>query len=230
MRVKKFENHKILKLLMPTITSYISRHEPDKIISPASTKENYFIEILLGVNNITECLDQIYFSIDLLLRFRKNKDGIMNRHDYIIFMMENYYLRITSIFDRTLRLTNCLFEIGIPETECRESTIIKNNRIKGTEVEVSLKELKKFTDNYKQIRNTIAHSNTFEDRELYPIRDFYYLLDNGDPDNLKRYSHIYKTWTDNYIKNKKKELEKSADEIFELIKKYFDSLIPYIQK
>lgn len=230
MRVRNFENHQIIKLLMPTVRDFISRQAPDKITSPATTEEAFFIDTLTGINKITECLDQIYFSIELLSGFRKKKNSVMNRHDYVIFMIENFYLRITSIFDRALRLSNFIFEIGIPERECRESTIIKNNKIKGTEVETSLKALKKFSDNFKQIRNSVAHSNTFEDKELNPIGQYYYLLDNGDPDDLKRYSNIYKTKTDNYIRDKKNELIKSADEIYDLITKYLDSLAPYVAK
>lgn len=230
MRVKSFDNHKIIKLLLPTVTGFISRQKPDKITSQPSEKERFLIEIFIGISKITDCLDQIYFSIEMLSGFRKKKGNEMNRHDYIIFMIENFFLRITSIFDRTLHLTNFLFDIGIPERECKESTIIKNNKIKGTEVEKSLKDLKRFTDRFKPIRNKVAHSNAFEDKELYPIRDYYYLIDKGDPDNLRRFSHVYKTKTDKYIKDKKIELEKSADEVLILISNYFESITPYIEK
>ena len=230
MRVKNFEKHQSIKLLMPTVREFISRQEVDKITSTASKKESFCIDTLIGINKITECLDQIYFSIELLSGFRKKKDSIMNRHDYVIFMIENFYLRITSIFDRALRLTNFIFDIGIPERECRVTTIINNTKIKGTDVATSLKALKKFSDNFKQIRNNIAHSKSFEDKDLNIIGQFYYIIDNGDPDNLKRYSHIYKTRTDNYIKDKKIELNNSANEVYELITRYLDSLTPYINK
>ncbi len=214
---------------MPTVTDFISRQTPKEIISPASDKEKAAIEILMGINKITECLDQIYFSIEMLSGFRKKKNSKMNRHDYIVFMIEYFYLRITSIFDRSLRFSNLVFDIGLPERECRESTIIKNSKIKGTKVEESLKKLNKFTLNFKQIRNQVAHSDAFEDQELYPIRDYYYLIEDDNPGSLNNYKHIFKTRTDRYVHDKKNELTESAEQISDLIHDFFDSIVPYVE-
>jgi hypothetical protein len=125
MKTTGFDKHEIVKLIMPNVTDYMLRQAPDKILTKASLKETIAIEILLEVGKISECIDQIYFSINMLSGFRKKKKSIMNRHDYIVFMIENFYLRITSIFDRALHFTNLIFDIGLPEKECRESTIIK---------------------------------------------------------------------------------------------------------
>ena len=89
---------------------------------------NIICDILLYASNITECLDQINYTIDLLSGYKSKKDSTMNRYDYIVFILENFYLRITSIFDRILRFTNVVFEIGLPEKECKASTIIKNDK------------------------------------------------------------------------------------------------------
>lgn len=229
MRMIDFEKHKIMSLLMPTVTGFISRQTPQKIISPPSEKEHKIIDIFLGANKITESLKQIDFAIEMLSGYRKSVNKKMNRHDYIVFMIENFYLRITSIFDRALRFSNLVFEIGIPERECRESTIIKNDKIKGTSVEIALKEINKFTSNYNQIRNQIAHNETFKDKELFPIRDFLFLTETVNSPELEKFKYIYKTMTDNYIADKKKELKKSSEEIKKLTSDFFDSIVPFIE-
>lgn len=229
MRTTEFDKHRIITILMPTVTNFISRQKPDKIISPPSKEESKVIDIFLGVNKITECLDQINFSIEMLSGYRKKENNKMNRHDYIVFMIENFYLRITSIFDRVMRFSNLVFEIGLPERECRESTIIKNNKIRGTDVEVALKEINKFVSNFRPIRNEVAHADTFQDNELSPIRDFYFLIEQDDSDNLEKYKNIYKVRADKYIIDKKKELTESAEQIKKLTSNFFDSIAPFVE-
>jgi len=228
MRTGDFDNHDIIKLLMPVITDYMKRQTPEKIISQPTIKEKKAIEILFGINRITECIDQIYFSIEMLSGFRKKKNSIINRHDHVVFMIENFYLRTTSVFDRMLRFSNVIFDIGLPEKECRESTIIRNQKIKGTPVELALKKVDKLINDYKPIRNQVAHANTFQDDELPTIQEFYYLIDKGTPE-LKKYKHFYKLRANRYVNNKKEELIKSANQIKKATLEFFDSMVPYVK-
>lgn len=229
MKTTEFDKHKLVEFLVSTLHDYISRQQPTKIVSPLTEKESYANDILLSANNIIEC-SQIYFSIELLSGFRKKKNGKMNRHDYIVFMIENFYLRITSILDRSLRFANILFEIGLPERECRESTIIKNNKVKNTKVESSLKEINKFISKFKMTRNQITHSEGFYDKKLQSVATYYFLLETDEFDNFKKYDHIYKTETDNYIKGKKAELTDITVQIEKLVSDLFDNVYPIVIK
>lgn len=223
MKITKFDKHKLIEFLVATLHDYISRNNLTEIESPLTEKESHANDILLSANNIFECIDQIYFSIELLSGFRKKKNGKMNRHDYIVFMIENFYLRISSILDRSLRFTNILFEIGLPERECRESTIIKNRKVKNTKVEFSLKNINKFISKFKMTRNQIAHSVGFFDKKLEPVATYYFLLETDEFDNLKKYNHIYKTKTDNYIKKKKAELINITVRVEKLVSDLLDN-------
>ena len=90
--------------------------------------------------------------------------------------------------------------------------------------------MRKFNNGFKQLRNQVAHSDAFEDKELFPIRDYYYLIGETESKELKKFDHFYKRQADNYVQNKKKELKMLADEVTELITLYFDALLPFVDK
>jgi len=130
-------------------------------------RESYAIETLLSIGSIVSCVDQLYFSIDMLAGYRSSSTSDrMNRYDYIVFGIENYYLRLTSVFDRCLRLANVLFQLGLPERQCNNDSIIKNSHINGTAVAHALQELDKFTGPFRFHRNTVAHQASYKEKEL----------------------------------------------------------------
>lgn len=225
----KLENHQLYRYLIPISVKFISRQTPTEIISKPTIEELYIIDILHSTSKINECIDQIYFSIEMISGFRKRKNLTMNRHDHIVYMVENFYLRITSIFDRALRFCNSVFELGIPEKECRESTIIKNKKIIGTPIELSLRKLKKQIDKFRPIRNKVAHSETFRDEKLDTIESFYYLMELEDTEDIKKFGNVYKTDTDRYVKMKKQELREFAEEIDKIIVELYDSITPTVE-
>ena len=122
MKITTLKNHKVVNYITPISSQYIRRHDPDnKLIKVKPTNEELLaIDFLFSIGNIMECMDQLYFTVELLSGFRKRKNSLFNRTDYIIYMIENFYLRITSIHDRCLILTNKVFDIGLPDKECKD--------------------------------------------------------------------------------------------------------------
>ncbi|HOI33014.1 MAG TPA: Cthe_2314 family HEPN domain-containing protein [Bacteroidales bacterium] len=228
--LNRFEDLDFFKLLLPIMQNYISHQEFDKIITKQTIFEKYNIDVLLSASNITECLDQINHSIDMLSGYKSKKNSVMNRHDYIVFILENFYLRITSIFDRVLRFTNVVFEIGLPEKECKESTIIKNDKIKGTTLSSSMKKLDKYIEKYRYSRNRIAHSESYNEKRLADIQGFYIALESENNKDLERYKFFYKRIADEFVQEKKSELKNVADELEILLREFFDEITPYIKK
>ncbi len=226
MKVTQLKDHQLLKLASELSREYILKCDPVNSESDpyATKKQSYGIEVFLSVGNIISCIDQLYFCIDLLSGYRANSTPEkMNRYDYIVFGIENYYLRLTSVFDRSLRLANVIFQIGLPERECNNSTIVKNSHIKGTQVGAALKELDKFTGPFRFHRNTVAHQGTYSERDLDWLGSMYYLVEeDGD---LKNYKYSVKSQTDNYIMSKKDEFKESITNIEGLVNVYFDALL-----
>lgn len=226
--IKRFEKLDFFKTLLPILQNYISQQEHDKIVTKPTRFERYNIEVLLSANNITECLDQIHFSIEMLSGFKTKRGSLMNRHDYIVFILENFYLRITSIFDRVLRFSNIVFEIGLPEKECKESTIIKNDKIKDTPLYAILRKLNTFIDKYRYPRNKIAHSESYNEKKLEDIQGFYIVIESGNDKDLERYKNFYKRIADEYVVEKKNELSQITNELEKLLVDFFKEITPYV--
>lgn len=226
--IKRFEKLDFFITLLPILQNYISQQEYNKIVTKPTKFERYNIDILLSANNITECLDQIHYSIEMLSGFKTKRGSLMNRHDYIVFILENFYLRITSIFDRILRFSNIVFEIGLPEKECKESTIIKNDKIKDTPLYAVLKKLNAFIDKYRYPRNKIAHSESYNEKELADIQGFYIAIEFGNDQDLEQYKGFYKRIADKYVVEKKNELNQITDELEKFLIDFFNEITPYV--
>tara|TARA_R110002124_G_scaffold111876_1_gene265819 strand:+ start:926 stop:1645 length:720 start_codon:yes stop_codon:yes gene_type:complete len=208
------------------IIPYIKRCNLESGIAvTASPLEQYTLDCFKAVRSITDCMEQLHFSIELLSGYRTSTSpDSMNRHDHIVFAIENYYLRITSIYDRCLRLINILYNLGLPERDCKDSTIIKNTHVKGSNIETSLKALNKFTGKFRQFRNSIAHNETYsEDDKLQIIASYYFLEAKGVTDIIK-FKHLFKTETDKYIKDKKSEFNEHLVELEGLIVDFLNAV------
>ncbi|MCD6178478.1 MAG: hypothetical protein J7K39_01105 [Bacteroidales bacterium] len=229
MKVTILKDHSVIKYIQPYLISYIQKCGPENLkhVKP-SRKERTAFEIGFGLSSITECMDQLYYSVELIAGFRANiGHKLMNRYDYIIFSIENILFRITSIFDRCLRLTNRIYDIGLPDKECRINTIIKNNKIKGTKVGKCLNELNNFTSEFRKPRNEIAHANCFNDSQLNDMQSFYYLLQLNTPE-IEHLRNIFKIQADSYVATKKKEFLTQVIELERLVGNFFTSILPKV--
>jgi hypothetical protein len=227
MKLSKLKDHAILRAASDSVSAYISKchpTEPDK--DPKATrKESYAIETLLSLSSIVTCIDQLHLSVDMLAGYRdQSTPRKINRSDYIVFGIENYYLRLTSVYDRCLRLGNVVFQLGLPERECREATITNNVYIKGTSVAQALKGLDKFTNQFRFHRNTIAHESTYSEGELEKLGAYYYLIGEGEH-QLEKFRNLYKNRADKYIANKKAEFKKHIEELERLVEAFLNAIL-----
>ncbi|WP_201554648.1 Cthe_2314 family HEPN domain-containing protein [Psychrobacter immobilis] len=219
MKNSALDNLQVFNSANTVIIPYIKRCDLESGITvTASPLEQYTLDCFKAVRSITDCMEQLHFSIELLSGYRTSTSpDSMNRHDHIVFAIENYYLRITSVYDRCLRLINILYNLGLPERDCKNSTIVKNIHVKGSDIETSLKALDKFTNSFRQFRNSVAHNETYSvDDKLQIIASYYFLEAKGVTDIIK-FKHLFKTETDKYIKDKKSEFNADLVELESLI-------------
>jgi hypothetical protein len=111
MNITRIKDHKLVKEAYKTPREYLKKCDPSRseMDPPYTPKESYAIDVVMSISNVISCLDQLYHSIDMLAGYRQ-ANSKMNRYDYIVFGIENYYLRLTSVFDRCLRLTNIILD------------------------------------------------------------------------------------------------------------------------
>jgi hypothetical protein len=224
MKITILKDHRIIKTASAVSREYITKCNPDASGSdPLATKrESYAIEVFLATASVVSCIDQLYFSIDMLSGYRvSNAPKKMNRHDYIVYGIENYYLRLTSVYDRCLRLTNDIFQIGLPERQCNNESIVKNAHIKGSAVAKALTKIDKFTGPFRFHRNTVAHQKTYTEKNLSKLGSYYYLAEE-DPE-FEKYIYAFKKKTDDYVSEKKKGFNDNVVNLERLVKIFFDS-------
>ncbi len=229
MRIMKnsaLDNLQILKSINAVVVPYIQKCNLQRgTIVPANPLEQYSLDCFEAVRNVTNCIEQLDFAAELLSGYRSSTaPNSMNRHDHIVFAIENYYLRITSVYDRCLRLTNTLYQLGLSERDCKNSTIVKNTHVKGSDIETSLKTLDKFTNKFRQYRNSVAHNETYsEDDKLNMIASYYFLEEQGATEIIK-FKHIYKKETDAFIQSKKAEFKVHLTELEAIIIPLLDAV------
>jgi len=225
MKITRLKDHTILKAASAVSREYIAKCKTDNPEQdPSATKrESYAIETLRAIGEVVDCIDQLHLSVDMLSGYKSRRvPNRMNRYDYIVFGIENYYLRLTAVFDRCLRLANATYQLGLPERQCNNDTIIKNSHVKGTPVAKPLKELDKFTEAFRFHRNRVAHQATYSEKDLYPL-GAYYLLAEVD-DSWKRYHYRYKKQTDDFVTNRKAEFQRNVAKLENLVEAYLDAL------
>lgn len=230
MKITRLKDHAILKIASAVSREYMAKCSPDGTGSdPSATKrESYAIEVFLATGNVVSCIDQLYFSIDMLSGYRANSTPEeMNRYDYVVYGIENYYLRLTSVFDRCLRLANIVFQLGLPERQCNNESIIKNAHVKGTAVARALTELDKFAGPFRFHRNTVAHQSTYSEKDLDQLGSYYCLAEEDD--GFERYRDIFKRMTDNFVSGKKKEFKDHVVKLERLVEIYLDSVVSIIE-
>lgn len=228
MKITRLKDHSLLNLndRLADVREYIAKCDPCDPNSdpPATRREKYAIETFMSVSNIVSCIDQLHFSIGMLSGYRADSaPEKMNRVDYIVFGIENYYLRLTSVFDRCLRLANVIYQLGLPEQACNNDSIIKNNHVKGTPAAKTLKELDNFTSPFRFHRNIVAHHGTYFDNDINHLGSYYCLAD-GD-DGFGRYRHLYKNRTDDFVVEKKTEFKAGLVKLENLVESYFDDVV-----
>jgi hypothetical protein len=226
MKITQLKDHALLKAAAAVSREYMAKCNPDELANdPLSTrKESYGIETLLSIGNVVGCIDQLHFSIDMLSGYRSNSSpDKMNRYDYIVFGIENYYLRLTSVFDRCLRLANVIYQLGLPERQCNNDSIIKNSHVKGTPVAKALTELDKFTGPFRYHRNTVAHQGTYTEKDLDQLGSYYLIAEEDD--GFERYRCLFKKKTDDFVAEKKSDFKGQIVTLEGLVKEYFNAVL-----
>lgn len=160
-------------------------------------------------------------------------DGeLISRADYIAYQLENLYLRMGMITDRSLKLTNTVFRLGIPPRECRSHVVVDNEHVRHTPVRARLRALEKVVKPYRKVRNTIAHFKRYSDAELGEIEGYFILEKSNTPINsvVERFRHFYKTKADRYVEARRDELVPVVGALIQAVAKLFDALLPVFEE
>ena len=193
----------------------------NNLLCPKSKNDKYMATVFKMAGEICTIVDQLYFSSKLLGGYRKDNVAKMSRYEHIIYALENFYLRITSLYDRALRLINEVFKLGLEPRDCRRSTIQNNRNVKGfSDVYHALVAIDNFCTRYSQLRNTIAHHSTHHEEDLFSLG----AVGNFPDDKKKQFESFTKQQGDGFIMNKKVELTEAIKNVETLSENLLSSL------
>jgi hypothetical protein len=129
------------------------------------------------VHMLTWC-KQLHLSTELLTNFDYSKRIQASRADHLVFSIENYLIRLHSIYDRTLQLVNCVFHLCIADEHTSHAVIISNYKIQHRPpVVAKIKQLKKYLDSFAQERHTLLHRHSLTSDERLRRIEYLYMRD-----------------------------------------------------
>lgn len=170
----------------------------------------------------------VYYLSDFSYKKQAQEEGI-NRAKHLIYNVENYLIRLHSVYDRALQLTNSVFHLGVSEESVGHSVIISNMKVAKTDVKKLLKNLKKECEKRAQERHAIVHRESHREDQLRRLELFYMFdretweqrKDNTSFDGL---AHIRTQLMKDVVAEKKKEFSELNISIFEALENLFDGL------
>jgi hypothetical protein len=200
---------------------------------PWQADEEHVIRTLISAVELINVCDQMVHAVEFLSGFRARKtaaSGSLTRLDYMVYHLENYFIRVNMIMDRALQLVNAVFRLGIPEQECRFATVAKNEHVSLTQVAHCLRELEDILRPYRTHRNIIIHRRRYTDKGLERVEPFYILekadLNNQEDDFIDEYYPLYKHLTDQLVRTKKAEFSAYNQTVFAKVAELFVELLP----
>lgn len=166
-RNELFENH--LKLLVEP------KRAPNKL-------EYYKLDVGFSISQIFSWCQQLVNNIHFLRAKSPHstlKKYKITSYDLLIYHIENYYIRLQSLYDRLLNLTNALFLLGNSADNITHKIIIENSFVKLSKLDVDLRRINKIIrDHLGTKRNQIIHQEGYQDQKLRNL-EFYCLFIDG---------------------------------------------------
>ncbi|HPQ38473.1 MAG TPA: Cthe_2314 family HEPN domain-containing protein [Synergistaceae bacterium] len=200
---------------------------------PLTIQEEYLRTCLLVASQVSTACDQLHYAFAYLSGYKSRETfggEIITRSDYIAYQLENLYLRFFMIPDRSLRLTNEVFCLGLPPRECGARTVINNQHLRDTKVRKHLRAIEKKVEPYREMRNRIAHLARYDDPELGKV-EIYSILQKikkqRDEPFLESNHRLYKNKADLYISVKRKNLRPVINTLVCEVANFYDALLPH---
>lgn len=180
------------------------------------------------VHTLTWC-NQLDLAIEFLSNYDYSKKIEATRADHLIYNLENYLIRLNSVYDRVLQIVNAVFHLCVNEENVSHSIIVSNYKIQHrVNIFSSIKKIKKSLKDYAQARHTLIHKHSWQDLKLRKIELFYLntLDDPSQSDEWKtRLKQHRARFLGEYISEKKTEFKKINSSLAVLLSELFDLLL-----
>ncbi|UUZ76252.1 hypothetical protein LP414_33950 [Polaromonas sp. P1(28)-13] len=121
-------------------------------------------------------IEQLHQAVHFLSDFgyskRQKEEGIQRSH-HLIYNVENYLVRLQSVYDRLLQLTNAVFHICMSDELVNHGLIVSNLKVSRTKVPQLLKVVRNTIKHKTDDRNEIVHRHSYMEPELRKLELLY---------------------------------------------------------
>ncbi|HOI31069.1 MAG TPA: Cthe_2314 family HEPN domain-containing protein [Melioribacteraceae bacterium] len=144
--------------------------------------EYYKLDVGFHISQLFSWCQQLVNNVYFLRA--KSPHSTLNKYkitsyDLLIYHIENYYIRVQSMYDRLLNITNALFFLGNSPENVTHKIIIENIFVKQAKLDTDLKKINKIIRDYLGAkRNQIIHQEGYQDQKIRDL-EFYCLFLDG---------------------------------------------------
>lgn len=114
----------------------------------------------------------VHYITDFGYSKKASEAGIKRSH-HLLYNVENYLIRLQSLYDRCLQLTNAVFHLGMNSEHINHGVIVSNLHVERTNIPQLLKAVRKPLKDEMQERHTLIHKHSHIDPELRVIDAHY---------------------------------------------------------
>lgn len=236
-KLRELKNHKFAARILRDAMDIFREVHNDK--PPALDSEDdlepdeyqfYHLHVGNKIGNLITWCKQIDHSLVFISNYvaseTMKKAGI-NRHAHLAYHIENYIIRVESLYDRVLHLIDAVFHLTNDPMNCTHDVIMSNLKVKRTDIPSALKPLRKLLRDYKFERNTIVHKESYQDKLLRRL-ELYSLVTENDPGIdehvAKALPGLRREAAQDVIKAKKKEFSALNDKLAKALSVILDKL------
>ena len=177
-------------------------------------------------------VQQLHHAVLFMTDFKYGKkadDAGVNRSHHLLYNVENYLIRMVSVYDRCLQLTNSVFHLCMSDELVNHGAVVSNLHVSRTEVPKLLKAVKKAIKEEEQERHKLIHRHSHMDPELRRIELCYMHSAETWGDDRKmpfeNLVHVRGQLVKKYTNRRKKEFEAINAELVKAMGSLFDGLL-----
>lgn len=159
----------------------------------------------------------------------------ITRHHQIAYTMENYIVRTQYLYDRTLKVVNAVFHLGLSPRDCRHEVLVQNVHLRSTEFPTTLQNFRKLVGKIGAERNAITHHESYKEDDLRFIEMVEILVSHDDstefpdPEYVSSLSELGKERTRVFVKRKFDEYTSFNTQILEQLVSVMTELHRYYE-
>jgi len=192
----------------------------------------YVTRVAFSLSHTLGWVQQLHQAVHFMTDFRYGKKATaagVNKSHHLLYNVENYLIRLVSVYDRCLQLTNAVFHICMSDDLVNHGAIVSNLHVSRTGVPKLLKAVKQAIKDEEQARHELIHRHSHMDPELRRIELLYmHTKETWGTDRKRSYGDLVRTrgqLVKQFTTRRKKEFMRINAELVNALGLLFDGLL-----